>query len=385
MSNTSLFVSLFSKWPKTRRSRVYFWRILALVAGLIFFTRLFILANRVPTKIIDLDVTSYDVWDSKIELLLSLGSNTDLRERFDSTYKNAFKKSGREGLVTEIEASTSNGFPFLNEELPIGGTIGDYFPNDISDLEGISGMLQFHLKIDDVHRKPWMFNTTRPFITDTLVKEYPIDSVKYRSYLLHGAEVSRRWHDDIIRFESNDFVSFKDTTSIIVQVERTIGESSFFHNHSIWQGSDISQEYVGIHLSKTLHQRYRHDLKDYAELSPRFMQLSMSVDFGSPVTLSTMEPAPDSLFMTGFSFYSEDKIKKIIKDGLVFHVTYDENKNLQAVKLFWITTIIAALLGILLNQSFKWWKHIVQKRRLEKRIKARRVLETGELPDSKEG
>ena len=116
---------------------------------------------------------------------------------------------------------------------------------------------------------------------------------------------------------------------------------------------------------------YRHDLKDYAELSPRFMQLSMSVDFGSPVTLSTMEPAPDSLFMTGFSFYSEDKIKKIINDGLVFHVTYDENKNLQAVKLFWITTIIAALLGILLNQAFKWWKHIVQKRRLEKRLKAR--------------
>lgn len=371
MSNPSLFVTLFCKWPKTRRSRVYFWRIFALVAGLIFFTRLFILVNRVPTKMVDLDVTSYDVWDSKIELLLSLGKNTDLRERFDSTYKNAFKKSGREGLVTVIEASTSNGFPFLNEELPIGGTIGDYFPNDISDLEGISGMLQFHLKIDDVHRKPWMFNTTRPFITDTLVKEYPIDSVKYRSYLLHGAEVSRRWHDDIVRFESNDFVSFKDTNSIIVQVERTIGESSFFHNHSIWQGSDISQEYVGIHLSKTLHQMYRHDLKDYAELSPRFMQLSMSVDFGSPVTLSTMEPAPDSLFMTGFSFYSEDKIKKIINDGLVFHVTYDENKNLQAVKLFWITTIIAALLGILLNQAFKWWKHIVQKRRLEKRLKAR--------------
>jgi len=38
---------------------------------------------------VDLDVTSYDVWDSKIELLLSLGSNTDLRERFDSTYKKA--------------------------------------------------------------------------------------------------------------------------------------------------------------------------------------------------------------------------------------------------------------------------------------------------------
>ena len=82
-------------------------------------------------------------------------------------------------------------------------------------------------------------------------------------------------------------------------------------------------------------------------------------------------PAPDSLSLTGMSFYSQDKIDAIIRDCFVFHITYDENKNLQGVKIFWVTTIIAALLGLLCNHSFKWWHFNMQKRRLEKRRRER--------------
>ena len=84
-----------------------------------------------------------------------------------------------------------------------------------------------------------------------------------------------------------------------------------------------------------------------------------------------MAPAPDSVSMTGLSFLSKEKVERIIRDGLVFHVTFDQNKNLQAVKLFWVTTIIAALFGLIFDQSFKWWRYHDQRRRNRKRLTAR--------------
>ena len=85
-----------------------------------------------------------------------------------------------------------------------------------------------------------------------------------------------------------------------------------------------------------------------------------------------MTPEPDSVSMTGMSFTSPEKILKITSDGIVFHVTFEQNKNLQAVKIFWVTTIIAALLGLFFDQAYKWGKYLKQKRRMEKRKKERR-------------
>ena len=375
MSHLGLFISLFSKWPKTRRARVYFWRIVGLSAGLVLSTWLFILYNRVPTKHVDVAVAGYAIADAKIDLLLSLGRGTNIRSRFDSTYTNAFQKSGREGLAADIEAFHRPGeyFPFYREELPVGGKIGDYFPNDMADLEHISAMLGFHLKVEDIRRKPMMFGLSQKFHTDTLTREYPINNDLHRAYALHGKEVSRHRKDHLVRFESDDFVAFKDTLALLLYDERVSRKPSFFRNKSIWQASDISQEYVGIHLTKARYQLYKHDQEGYSMQDTNPLELTLSVDFGSPVTLSSMEPAPDSLTMTGMAFFSKDKIDTIIRDGLVIHVTYEENKNLQAVKLFWVTTIIAALLGLLCNQAFKWWHYRAQKRRLEKRVKERKM------------
>ena len=97
------------------------------------------------------------------------------------------------------------------------------------------------------------------------------------------------------------------------------------------------------------------------------MNTTLSIDFGSPVSFSSMVPAPDSVNMTGMSFIAPEKICQIVRDGLVFHVTFEQNKNLQAVKIFWVTTIIAALLGLFFDQCFKWGKYLKQKRKMEKR------------------
>ena len=375
MANTSLFITLFSKWPKTRRSRVYFWRIIGLVAGIVLFSWIFVLYNRIPTKTVDLDVTGYAVTDAEVDLLLSLGRNTSLTDRFDSTYRKAFGKSGREGLTADIEAS-GDYYPLYDEELPLGGKIRDYFPEEKSGLEHISSMIRFRTRIDDVHRKLMMFGTTQRLRTGTIAKDYTVDEEQKRAYFIHGDKVTRHWSEDIVRYESDDCVLFRDTLELIPSAESINRRQTFFRNRSIWQASDISQSYVGIHLSKTLHQCYKRDLEGYAERNPDRMRLTLAVDFGSPVTLSNMEPEPDALSLTGMSFLSKDKIDAIMRDGLVFHVTYDENKNLQAVKVFWITTIIAALVGVLLNQVFKWWHFLAQKRKLEKR---RRENNTGSV------
>lgn len=367
MSHLGLFIALFSKWPKTRRARVYFWRIVGLAAGLALFTWVFILFNKVPTKRVAVGVDAYAVSDARIDLLLSLGRNTAIGERFDSTYTNAFQKSGREGLTADIDAShrPDDYYPLYREELPFGGKIADHFPDDKADLEHISASLGFRTTIDDVRRNLLMFGTIQKFKPVPRISDESEDLP--RSYALFTKKINRHRKDHLVRYESLNQVFFKDTLSTILRAERVSKRPTFFRNRSIWQLSDISQEYVGIHLSKDRHQSYKYDLEGYAKLDTNPLELTLSVDFGSPVTLSSMEPAPDSLSMTGLAFYSKDKIDAIIRDGLVFHVTYDENKNLQGVKIFWVTTIIAALLGLLCNQSFKWWHYNRQKRKLEKR------------------
>lgn len=362
----------FSTWPKTRRARVYLWRIIGLFVIFVFCVRILIHLNEIPTKTINLAFDGYGVHTADVNLKLMLGRNTNLEERFDSTYKNAFLSSNVDGVSMDVDVSDVTGnFLLFNDVIRAKGVLRHEFPMDSSVIAGFNAMLSLHMVTTDVNQRLRMFNVTKEYETrskkprDTEGKEINngysiVSSESFRDSVSKNVVITDEYYYLFLR----DSLSFKGAG-------RTIGKrGSFIYNRSFWQESDISQAYVGIHLSDSLHKRWDalHPASNYHRDS---LRTTLSIDFGSPVTISNMAPAPDSVSMTGLSFLSKEKVERIIRDGLVFHVTFDQNKNLQAVKLFWVTTIIAALFGLIFDQSFKWWRYHDQRRRNRKRLTAR--------------
>jgi len=371
MANIQFFLSIFSKWPMSHRSTVYLKRILLLILGLVLSVIVFIHLNEVPTKKVDVSVDGYGVTKADVDLLLSLGRNTGIRERFDSTYRNAFANSGRDGLNGVIYAKGGSGDYLLFEEVSRAKDLLDEaFSNEIHLLDSLNSAICLRMVTEDIHQRLRMFNTTQKYCNDTLSCQDTSRSHPSRFFLIRGTETVKIKPGGL-KQSDKQFYFFKDTLSMATESSHSSTNSTLINNRSIWQASDISQAYVGIHLSGSLHQKYPPygggGRQGYSQANWDRLKSSLSIDFGSPVTFSSMVPEPDSVNMTGISFIAPEKICQIVRDGLVFHVTFEQNKNLQAVKIFWVTTIIAALLGLFFDQCFKWGKYLKQKRKMEKR------------------
>ena len=372
----------FSKWPKTRRARVYLWRIIALIALFIPSVRILIHLNEIPTKTIDLAFDGYSVKTANVNLKLMLGRNTNLQERFDSTYKNAFLSSNIDGVSMDVDASNIIGdYMLFDDVINAKRILNKEFPRDSSVIASFNAMLRLHMLTSDVNQRLRMFNVTRDYKTIHVKPKDTEGNEIDNGYSIKSSEILRDSVSKNVVITDECFYLFLRDSLFIVGAGRSIGKNgSFVYNQSLWQESDISQTYIGIHLSEDLHiikGDASNPISDYHRDS---LNTTLSIDFGSPVTLSNMEPAPDSLSMTGLSFLSKEKVDKIIRDGLVFHVSFDQNKNLQAVKLFWVTTIVAALFGLIFDQAFKWWRYHNQRRRNRKRL-AERIKQNASLGD----
>lgn len=362
----------FSKWPKTRRARVYLWRIIGLFVIFVFCVRILIHLNEIPTKTINLAFDGYGVQTANVNLDLMLGGNTNLEKRFDSTYKNAFLSSNVDGVSMDVDVSDVTGnYLLFNDVVRAKGVLRHEFPMDSSVIAGFNAMLRLHMVTTDVNQRLRMFNVTKEYKT---IPRKPKDTEGNEidnGYMFKSSESFRHSvSKNVVISDENYYFFLRDSLSF-KGAGISIGKSgSFIYNSSFWQESDISQAYVGIHLSDSLHNRW-----DASHPVPLYhldsLSTTLSIDFGSPVTISNMAPAPDSVSMTGLSFLSKEKVERIIRDGLIFHVTFDQNKNLQAVKLFWVTTIVAALFGLIFDQAFKWWRYHDQRRRNRKRLTAR--------------
>ena len=378
MANIQFFLSIFSKWPMSHRSAVYLKRILWLIFGLVVSVLAFVHLNEIPTKIIDINLDGYGVSYVDSKLSLSLGRNTDLRARFDSTFKSGFGNSAADGISMDIEAVGGTGDYLLFDEVaPIRDTLGQFFQEDAAKLDSLNAMIRLHMVTTDVNQRLRMFGVTSEYQMNPK-RIYDQDKNNIYAYLLRSKEITKE-RDSLgskVITDQCQQIFFQDSI-LYVTNDKSVGKQiSFLNNRSIWQASDISQSYVGVHLSGALHPKYPplggEGEQGFSRDNWDHLKSTLSIDFGSPVTFSSMTPEPDSVSMTGMSFTSPEKILKITSDGIVFHVTFEQNKNLQAVKIFWVTTIIAALLGLFFDQAYKWGKYLKQKRRMEKRKKERR-------------
>ena len=92
---------------------------------------------------------------------------------------------------------------------------------------------------------------------------------------------------------------------------------------------DISQQYYDLKLDA-----YSID------------SLTLMLEFVGASEFSRMYPEPDSVGMSGFRFTDQNKINQISKTGLKFHVKFKELENMQQIRMFFLTSIMAGIFTI---------------------------------------
>lgn len=96
--------------------------------------------------------------------------------------------------------------------------------------------------------------------------------------------------------------------------------------------SDISQGYYSIKLS-----------------SAKIDDIYLNIDFCGVSQFSVLSPIPDEITMSRIRYTDKEKIDKIKRDGLVFHVSFPEMQNKQKVREFTLSGAMSVLLTLILN------------------------------------
>lgn len=340
----------------TQQAKKYLRRIIWIVIGLVLFVILFNLCNWIPNKTVNVDIDGYGITRSNIDMDLSLGKGTRIRERFDSTFRKAFGNSGKDGVAISINAHGIAGDCMLFENVAKNrNTIANRFRGS-TQLDSLNGAIRVRFHNEESHKwKPWFSSHHKK--ADVL----SLQDDRQQVYFTRSSERAKR------TFTTETYVLFKDSVSVMADQRVFDKGTHAWSNQSIWSLCDISQAYVGIHLSDNMHRKHPDGNAYNSPFDPEYQAITLSIDFGSPVSFSEMTPMPDEITMTGMLFKDQKKIQEIISNGIVFHAKLIHNENLQGVKMFWITTVIAALITLLAKQIYKLVRHLIHYRNLKKR------------------
>ena len=74
--------------------------------------------------------------------------------------------------------------------------------------------------------------------------------------------------------------------------------------------------------------------------------VTLKIDFVGATEFSLTDPAPDKVTMNSIEFTNQSKISFIYANGLRFHAKFKELENRQNVRLFFLTSVMAALVTI---------------------------------------
>lgn len=96
--------------------------------------------------------------------------------------------------------------------------------------------------------------------------------------------------------------------------------------------SDISQSYFNIKLS-----------------SATINNFTITINFRGVSQFSVLDPVPDKINMSSITYYNLEKISKIKKDGLKFHVIFPELQNKQTVRTFALTAIMSVIFTFIIS------------------------------------
>ncbi len=281
-----------------------------------------------------------------------LGKHSDVGVYIDSTMYSPFHANRVSGVaylmtvddtVSFLESINYRPFPEIIDSLK-----RSEFHND-THIDSLNGLLRYDWKIHTYPERWSIYETVKDrYLIKKLSNsgQYQIDK--------RGWAIDKMQGHGWAVFKTQSKVSF---ASILMYKPSLSSLSSDL----IWSKSDISQAYVIVDLSG-FHKTY---MKNESIKSDQYSNVeevieNLFIDFGSPISVSGMLTEPDRKGMTYIQFNQPSKIREIFRNGLVFHVKFLHNENIQNIKLFWITTIITALLTWLVTILFKWirWRGI---------------------------
>ena len=356
-SHESLFYVAFHSAPQKRKLHR---RAFGIVIVSILPIWLFHLCNLIPRRTVNIDVETYGPARTDIHLTAGLGFDMKLSDYFDSTYLSPMRNSGSTNVsfVLTSDSIASSIFNYKKVQNQFN-QIRTFFPDD-SDVDSLNSFVNIRYEIERSNKLN--------IISLLLGHRYTGEKVQ--------KDESKRFITSNIRTNTSNKIdseyglAYKDTIQGMGYAQGTTEtkKHSILYNNALWSLSDISQAYIGVHLSG---RQYAPDWKEwgYEGFDMSANPISLTIDFGAPISVSEMTPSPDRIDMTRITFSDPDKIRRIIYNGLIFHVKFLHHENLQSVKLFCLTTIIAGLFTWLMSTLWKWYQITKNKYR---KIKNRR-------------
>ncbi len=342
-SQMPIFFEAIRTTPHSRRNLLR--RALGIILISIIPIWLFNLCNQIPKRTVNIDMATYGPAKTKIDLTACLGYDTKLYDYFDSTYRSPLKNSGATGvsftMTTDSIASSIQNYSIFEKNIK---EIRSVYPDNL-DVDSLNALVVIKYHIDRSDKNSAMPVFGNRYKGHTVKKEgdgYVISDIPKNTSKRLVSEFSAAFKDPLIGSGWAHGTTEHKSHSLLF-------------NNAFWALSDISQAYVGVHLSG---RQYAPDRKDwgYDKFDMESNPISLTIDFGAPITTSEMIPSPDRYELARITFDDPKKIEKIIHNGLIFHVRFPHNDNLQSVKLFCLTTIIAAIFTWLMSTLWKWYQ-----------------------------
>ena len=84
----------------------------------------------------------------------------------------------------------------------------------------------------------------------------------------------------------------------------------------------------------------------------------LDIDYKGTTEFGVLIPKPDSITISSIHYYTPEKINQIAKNGLKYQIRLPEMENMQEVRIFFATMVLAGLLGVffsILYRLFKPW------------------------------
>lgn len=165
------------------------------------------------------------------------------------------------------------------------------------------------------------------------------------SVILHGDTVRHHWYchyssinPNIPRgiFKTQDIYTsgMKDDSTFF---EGLYCNSTFDKPNFFMTAEDYSKIIEEIHFKNL-------DAKDIHKLD---------IDYKGAAEFGILIPKPDSMTISSIHYNTSEKINQIAKDGLKYQVRFPELENMQEIRIFFATMVLAGLLGVFFNLLYR--------------------------------
>lgn len=79
----------------------------------------------------------------------------------------------------------------------------------------------------------------------------------------------------------------------------------------------------------------------------------LDIDYKGAAEFGILLPQPDSMTISSIHYHTSEKINQIAKNGLKYQVRFTELENMQEIRIFFATMVLAGLWGIFFNLLYR--------------------------------